>query len=178
MLYLIPDLRHLISDTGIRHAILITWYLTPVLAMLYLSLDIWYQNLPCYTWHLTYCHLVPIHLTWYCDTWLDTITPDTCISLHIHDYHFYGDLIIILSPDIWYSWTPVLLNSCIPEPLKKGDFWYYIPVDPRNKITMNMKLLRTPYGHYYWTILIIRQLIPGWGKLMSTDIVSMFMMVL
>ena len=24
------------------------------------------------------------------------------------------DMIIILLPDIWYSWTPVLLNSCIP----------------------------------------------------------------
>ena len=27
-------------------------------------------------------------------------------------------------------------------------------------------------------IIIIRQLTPGWGKLMSADIVSMFMMVL
>ena len=134
--------------TGTCHAILITWYLTPVLAMLHLSLDIWHRYLP---WSLTCYHLVLVYLTWYCDTWLDIITPDTCISLHIHDYHFYGDLIITLSPDIWYSWTPILLNSCIPAPLEKGDSWYYTPVDPRNRITMNIGLLWTPCGHYHWT---------------------------
>jgi len=33
------------------------------------------------------------------------VTPDTCITLHIHDYHFYEDfdMIIILLPGIWYS---------------------------------------------------------------------------
>ena len=105
---------HLIFDTGTCHAILITWYLTPVLTMLYLSLDIWY-------WHLTCYHLVLVHLIWYCDSWLDIITPDTCISLHNHDYHFYGDLIIILLPDIWYSWTPELLYSWTP-----GKWWLLI----------------------------------------------------
>jgi len=126
--YLTPDTWHLI-------------YLTPVLDMLlldtwYQTLDIWHRYLTCYhltpdTWYLIYdtwqltwyhlildiCyHLILIHLTWCCDTWLDIITPDTCITLHIQDYHYYGDLdmIIILLSDIWYSWTLVLLNSCIP----------------------------------------------------------------
>ena len=169
MLYLIPNPRHLISDTGICHVILITWYLTPVLVMLCLSLDIWHRYLPCYAYHLISntdtCHAILD--TWYLTPALNMLspginsldlilwhltgyyTPDTCISLHIHDYHFYGDLIIILSQDIWYSWTPVLLNSCIPEPLKKGDSWYYTPVDPRNRITMNIGLLWTPCGHYH-----------------------------
>ena len=134
---------YLIFDVVTLTDILVTWpwYYTPVLAMLHLSLDIWHQYLPCYTrhlisdtgtyhaildgWHaithLTCYHLVPIHLTRYCDTWLVTVLPGICIILHIYDSHFYGDLIIILLPDIWYSWTPVLPNSCIPEPLEKGD---------------------------------------------------------
>jgi len=127
MLYLILDPRHLISDTGTCHAILITWYLTPVLAMLHLTLDI----LPPGTNTLG---LILWYLTGYYYTGHRT-------SLHIHDSHFYGDLIIILLPDIWYSWTPVLLNSCIPEPLKRGDSWYYTPIDPRNRITINIGLL-------------------------------------
>jgi len=107
--YLTLDTWHLIS-AGTWHVItwhLIpdTWCLTPVLDML--SLD---------TWHML--SLVLTHLTWYCDTWLDTITPDICVTLHIHDYHFYGDLdmIIILLPDIWYSWTfvsPVLMSPAL-----------------------------------------------------------------
>jgi len=121
---------HLISDTGTCHAILITWYLTLVLAMLYLTLDIWHRYLPCYTWplmsdtgtwhaitHLTCYHLVLVHLTWYCDTWLVTVIPGTCIILHIHDYYFYGDLAWLLNcyqtsgtPELIYSWTPLFLN--------------------------------------------------------------------
>ena len=132
-----------------------TWYLTLVLDML--SLDTWYMLLD--NWHvityLTCYHLVLVHLTRYCDTWPDTITLNTCISLHIHDYHFYGDLAWLLYcyhlPDIWYPWTPVLLKSCILELLKKGDSWYYTPVDPRNWITINIWLLWIPCGHYHWT---------------------------
>ena len=55
-------------------------------------------------------------------------------------------MIIILLPDIWYSWTPVLLNSCILEPLKQGDSWYYTPDDPRNWLTMDIGLLWTHCG--------------------------------
>ena len=121
---------YLISDTGTCHVILITWYLTPVLVMLYLSLNIWHRYLPCYTYHLisdtdtchatlrhlTYCHLVPIHLTWYCDTWLDTITPDTirlCIFMIIaftrtwllYRYQTFGTPELLYS-ELLYSWTP------------------------------------------------------------------------
>ena len=97
--------KHLISDTGTCHAILDTWYLTLVLDMLSL------------TWHaitrLTCYHLVLVHLTWYCGT---------CIILHIHAYHFYGDLTWLLycyqtsgTPELLYSWTPVFLNPCNRE---------------------------------------------------------------
>ena len=128
---------YLISDTGTCHAMLITWYLIPVLAMLYLSLDIWHRYLPCLsldiwhrylpcytyrlipdtwynnTWHLTCYHPVLIHLTWYCGTY---------IILHIHDYYFYGDLAFLLycyqifgTPELMCSWTPVFLNPCNRE---------------------------------------------------------------
>ena len=156
MLYLLFDIWYrylpclsLDIDTGTCHAMLITWYLIPVHTMLYLTLDIWHrylpyltldiwrQYLPCYTWHLTCYHLVLIHLTWYCDTWLVTVIPNTCITLHIHDYHFYGDLSWLL----YCYQTLVLLNSCAPELLKKGNSWYYTPVDPHNWITMNIGLL-------------------------------------
>jgi len=172
--------------TDTCHAILITWYLTPVLAMLHLSLDIWHRYLPCYTWRLTCYHS------------FDMLSPGTSIFdmilWHLTGYYYTRHLylfayswlsllwglgmIIILLPDIWYSWTLVLLNYCIPKPLEKGDSCYYTPVDPRNRITMNIGLLWTLCGHYHWTNSIIRQLTPGWGKLMSTDIISMFMMVL
>ena len=110
--YFTPNTWHLISNTSTWHVILDTWYLTPVFDMLYLTLDIWHLYLTCYhltpdtwlmifdTWQLTCYHLildicfhmVLVHLTWCCDTWLDTITPDTCITLHIHDYHFDENL--------------------------------------------------------------------------------------
>ena len=137
------------------HAILNTWYLTPILAMLYLTLDIWHRCLSCYIWHLisdtgtchvildpwyptlvldmlsltwhaithlTCYHLILVHLTWYCDTWLVTVIPGTCIILNIHDYHFYRDLAWLLycyqtsgTPELLYSWTPVFLSPCNRE---------------------------------------------------------------
>jgi len=144
-LYLSPDPWHLISDTGTWNVILDTWSLTldidtgtwhVILDTWSLTLDIWHRYLTCYhltpdTWHLIYdtwhltcyhsldiCyHLVLTHLTWYCDTWLNTIIPDTCITLHIHDYHFHGDLAWLLycyqtfgTPEILCSWTLVYLN--------------------------------------------------------------------
>jgi len=250
MLYLIPDPRHLISNTGTCHAILITWYLTPVFAMLYLSLDIRHRYLPCYTYHLisdtgtyhailitwyptpifamlhlsldiryryllcyTYhlipntgtCHAILITwyltpvltmlyltvdmllltwhaITWYQYTWPDIVTPDWLLFYLASVLYCIFMILTFTGTWLLYCYqtfdTPVLLNSYILEPLKKGDSRYYSPIDPRNEITMNMELLRIPCGHYYWTILIIRQLASGWGKLMSTDIVSMFMMVL
>ena len=94
-----------------------TWHLIP---------DTWYNN----TWQLTCYHSLDMlspgtsTLDRYCDTWLVTVIPGTCIILHIHDYYFYGDFAWLLycyqifgTPELLYSWTPVLLNSCIPEPL-------------------------------------------------------------
>jgi len=108
MLYLTPNFWHLISDTGTWHAI--TWYLIP--GTWYITLDDWHAIT-----HLTCFHMAQAHLTWYCDTWLDNITPDTCVTLHIHDYHFYGDLAWLLycywtfgTPELLCSWTPVYLN--------------------------------------------------------------------
>jgi len=136
----------IISDTGTCHAILNTWYLTPILVMLYLTLDIWHRYLPCHTWHLISdtctCHAildiwyltpdiitldswhaiihfscfhpVQVHLTWYYDTWLVIVIPDTvlyCIFITFsgswHDYYTVTRLL--------YSWTPVFLNSCNRE---------------------------------------------------------------
>ena len=97
---------HAIFDTGIFHAIFDIWYLTSILAMLYLTLDIWHRYLTCYIYHLIYnTVLAMIYLTL-----------DTCITWHIHDHYVTRHL------------TPLyLLNSCTPEPLKKGDSWYYTP---------------------------------------------------
>ena len=135
---------YLISDSGTwhvitRHLIPDTWYLTPVLDTWYLTPDTWHLISDTGTWHVITWHLIPdtwymtfdmlslfymilVHLTWCCDTWLDTIIPNTCITLHIHDYHFYGDLTWLLyyyqtsgTPELicsWTlcSWTPVFLN--------------------------------------------------------------------
>ena len=89
-LYLPCCTYHLISDTGTYHIILDGWRAIT---------------------HLTCYPLVLVYLTWYCDTWLDTIIPDTCITWHIHDYHFYGDMAC------YYTMTRprVLLNSCTAE---------------------------------------------------------------
>ena len=124
-------LTHLIPICYTWHLITDTWYLTPVLDMLLLkswslTLDNWHRYLTCYhltpdTWymtldnwhaitHLTCFHMTLAHLTWYCDTWLDTITPDTGIIFPIHAITFTG---------IWHDYYIVtrhlvLLNSCIP----------------------------------------------------------------
>jgi len=111
-----------------------TWYLTldilhPIHDMLsldtwYLALDIWHLILDMLslvtwdlisdTWRFICYHLVLTYLTICCDIWLDIITLDTCITLPIHDYHFYGDLTWLL---YFYqiSSTFVLLYCCTPE---------------------------------------------------------------
>ena len=130
--------------TGTCHAIFDTWHPTPVLAMLYLTHDTRHRNLPCYirhlildpgTWYMT--HLSPdpdpryvTHVNPYliCYKYIDlTSWP---LTGHYHPWYPYYmtyswlsllwgvDMVIILLPDIWYSWTPVLLNSCKLEPMK------------------------------------------------------------
>jgi len=94
--HLTPDFWHLISDT---------WQST----CYHLILDISY-------------HLVLIHLTWCCDTWLDTITPDTCIIFTgtWHSYYTTTRHLVLLNscaPKLMYSWTLetgrlLILYSC------------------------------------------------------------------
>ena len=105
MLYLTPDPRHLISDTG-WYVIRNTWYLTlniwrRYLTCYHLTSDTWYMTLGIWhaITHLTCFYMVLVHLTWYCDTWLVTVIPGTCIILHINDHHFYGDLAWLLYCD-------------------------------------------------------------------------------
>ena len=126
--YLAPDTWHLISDTGTWHAI--TWHLIPVLDML--SLDTWYltpDNWHAITWYLTYA------ITWYWHIWPDIVIPDwillyltpvlPCIFMIItlretwHDYYIVTRYLVLLN-----SCAP---ESCILEPLKQGDSWYYTP---------------------------------------------------
>ena len=98
---------------------LMSWYhLTP--DTWHLIYDTW--QLTCYHLILDICyHLILTHLTWYCDTWLDTIISDTCITWHIQDYHFYGDLAWLLycyqtsgTPELMYPLYSCLLHcySC------------------------------------------------------------------
>jgi len=98
---------HLISNTDTWHVI--TWHPIP---------DTWYIydtcQLTCYHLLDMCYYLLLTHLTWYCDTWLDSITPDTCIMLHIHDYHLTGTLAWLLYC-YQTSGAPELLNSCTPE---------------------------------------------------------------
>ena len=125
-----------ISDTGTCHATLITWYLTPVLTMLYTWRLTCYYSLDMLSPGASTFDPILWHLIGYYYTWHLYFFAYSWLSL------LWGlGMIIILLPDIWYSWTPVLLKSCILEPLKKGDSWYYTPVDPRNRITMNIGLL-------------------------------------
>ena len=93
-----PDIWHrylpcytwyLISDTGTCHAILDTWYITPILDILSLDLILWHLTGYCYTWHL-------YHMAY---SWLSLLRG--------------LGMIIILLPDLWYSWTPVPLYSWI-----------------------------------------------------------------
>ena len=138
MLYLTPDPRHLISDTGTWYVILDTWsrHLISDTGTLHVILDTWSRHLisDTNTWHVITWHLIPD--TWYMtlDDW-HAITYLTC---------FHMSLVIwpnIMTPD-WILWhlTPVLyyrfmtiifigtwhdyyiitrhlvlLNSCAPE---------------------------------------------------------------
>jgi len=87
-----------------------------------------------------------------------------------YDYYIITRHLVLLdfcTPELLCSWTPVigrLLTLCS---------WYYIPVDPRNWIIMDIGLLWTPCGHYHWTISKNWTTYIGMGKLMNTDIVSM-----
>ena len=121
---------HAIFDTDNCHAILDTWHLTPALGiytstqylhrhlacytwyMLYLTHDIWYRYLPCYNWPMISdtgtCHAILD--TWYITLVLDMLylTPDTCITWHMHDYYIFTRHLVLLY--LMYSWTTAFLN--------------------------------------------------------------------
>ena len=152
-----PGTCHVILNTwhltlGTCHVILNTWHLTPVLDMSYLTPD---PN----TQYMTYFHVVQVH-------WLDIVTLDRTLPPLIPYYMTYSwlsllrglGMTIILLPDVWYSWTPVLLNPCILEPLytwtlEIGRLLILLlilsPANPRNRITMDNVHLWIPCGHYY-----------------------------
>ena len=66
-----------------------------------------------------------------------------------HDYYIATEHLVLLNscaPELLYTLTPEtrsLLTLCS---------WYYTPVDPRNRITIDIRLLWIPCGHYHWTI--------------------------
>ena len=98
MLYLIPDPQHLILTPvldichtcyliltpGIWHMLTLTW-----LAFM------WYKHIDLTSWPLI-GHYHPWYLYYMAYSWLSPLRK--------------LDMIIILLPDIWYSWTPVYLN--------------------------------------------------------------------
>jgi len=107
-LYSTPETQHLIPNTWYLRLILDTWYLTPdiwYLTIDKLSLDTWHMlslgtdTLDLMLWHLTGQYYT-WHLYYIAYSWLSLLRE--------------LDMIIILLPGIWYSWTLVLLNSCIP----------------------------------------------------------------
>jgi len=114
MLYVICDtwywylpyyIWHVIPDLDTCLATLITWPWTPILDMSYLTPAI-------DTRYMLYFHVVQIPGP-------DIMTLDQTLPPLIPDYMTYSWLsllrghdmiIILLLPDIWYSWTPVYLN--------------------------------------------------------------------
>ena len=78
-----------------------TWY-SDVTWCWHRTLDIWYLILDIDT--STWCSLA-----WYCNTWLIIIL-DSWLSLLRR-----LDMIIILQPEILYSWPTILLNPCNRE---------------------------------------------------------------
>ena len=155
MLYLIPDPRHLISDTRICHAILITWYLTPVFVMLYLSLDIQHRYLPCYTCHLiSYtCTYHAILITWYLTPvlamlhlTLDILPPGTntldLILWHLTGYYYTGHLYFLA-----YSWLSLLRGLdyyIVTRHLVLLNSWTPVFLNPWKRVTPDTVLLLIP----------------------------------
>ena len=147
--YLILTCIHLIF------VMLNSWYLTPVLAVQYLTLDVWHRYLPCYIWHLISdtgaCHFILD--PWYPTPVLDMLSPGIStldlilwpLTGYCYTWHRYYiayswllllwrlGMIIILLPDFWYSWTPVLLNFCTP-----------VFLNPCNRETPDIILLLIP----------------------------------
>ena len=187
------DIFHAIFDTDVCHAICDMWHPVLILAILYLTCDTWPRYLSCYTYHLTLdtdtwyvvldtCSWHPVYdklscgtntWTWHLDPWPNITTPDTCIHMtYIWLSLLWGhDMTIILLPVLLYTWTPE-----IGRLLTLLLILYYCW--PRNRITMHIDYCGYSVDIITGQIIISRQLTPEWGKLMITDIVSMFMMAL
>ena len=161
ILYLIPDPRHLISDT-----VLDMLYLIPDLPLdirhrylIYVILvtGFWPQYMTHANPYLTCFHVVQVH--WPDIVTLDRTLPPLIRYLYYMTYSWLSllqglGMIITLLSDIWYSKTPVLLNSCILEAPKIGRLlilcsWYYTLVDPHKRIIMDIRLLWIPCRHYH-----------------------------
>jgi len=107
--YLIPVLAMLylllISDTGAWHATLITWYLTPILTMLYLTIDMLSPGTSIFD-------LILWHLTGYYNTWHLYLFAYSWLSLFTgtwHDYYIITRHLVLLNsctPELLYTWTP------------------------------------------------------------------------
>ena len=96
-----------------------TWYLKPIPQhLIFRHQYSIYVILDTCSWHPVYdmlsCGIST--LTWHCDPWPNTTT----LHLYYMTYSWLSllrglGMTIILLPDIWYSWTPVLLYSWTPE---------------------------------------------------------------
>ena len=114
--YLTSVLAMLITWYRHRYLPCYIWYMisTLLLAMLYLLFDIWYQYLPCYTHRL-------ISDTWYNNTW--HLTCYHSVLVHLTWYCapiLYYIFMTITFTGTWHDYYPVtrylvLLNSCTLE---------------------------------------------------------------
>jgi len=102
MLYLPHDILHwyltcytchMTYYTGIWHTMLATWYLT------------------CHACHLIYITPILTMIFMTPDTW--HLTPDSCITWHMHDYYYQrsGSPVLLYFLYLLYSCIPVLLYS-------------------------------------------------------------------
>jgi len=152
------------------HAILNTWYLTPVLAMLYLTHDTWRRYLPCYIWHMVSdtdtCHaifntwyltpvLAMIYLThdiWHrylpCYTWHLIYDTGTCHAIFDTWYLTPVLAMLYLTHDIWHRYLP----CCIWHMISDTGTWHVITWP--DSVTLDWILLHlTPVLHDIFKII-------------------------
>jgi len=126
MLYLvlIHDMLYVICDTWYWYLPYYIWHVIPDPDTCLATHTTWHWTLILDTWHLfltygicytfmwyKYLDLTSWLLTGYYHPWLPDYMTYTWLSLlRGHDM-----IIILLLPDIWYSWTPVLLYTWTPE---------------------------------------------------------------
>ena len=127
------DIFHAIFDTDACHTIFDVWYPTPILVLLHLSLDIGHRYLICRTWLLLLTHGICYTFMWYkyLDLTLPPLIPDYMTYSWLSLLRGHDMIIILLLPDIWYFWAPVLLYTWTPEIGRLLTLLlYYTTVDP------------------------------------------------